>query len=251
MNRLSSIILAAAALLAACTSAPGPEPHDGTLREQPHLEKRGNVTQLIVEGEPFLVLASELRNSSASSPAYMEPLWENLKAGGMNTVLAVVPWEQVEPVEGEYDFSAVDALLAAANKHGLKLALLWFGSWKNGMSSYHPTWVKTNDAKYPLAETKEGIVVRFADVIAYLNHDIDDAIRAGILAESDLPEDIQKLYEYIRNGHAGNKLTKRISAAVAKAPAAISTLSKPATRINNNPAKGPKERAKRPNQAAA
>ncbi len=41
-----------------------------------------------------------------------------------------------------------------------------------------------------IAETKEGIVVRFADVIAYLNHDIDDAIRAGILAESDLPEDI-------------------------------------------------------------
>ena len=156
MNRLSSIILAVAALLAACTSAPGPEPHDGTLREQPHLEKRGDVTQLIVEGEPFLVLASELRNSSASSPAYMEPLWENLKAGGMNTVLAVVPWEQVEPVEGEYDFSAVDALLAAANKHDLKLALLWFGSWKNGMSSYQPTWVKTNDAKYPLAETKEG-----------------------------------------------------------------------------------------------
>lgn len=41
-----------------------------------------------------------------------------------------------------------------------------------------------------LADTKEGIVVRFADVIAYLNHDIDDAIRAGILSESDLPSDI-------------------------------------------------------------
>lgn len=44
-----------------------------------------------------------------------------------------------------------------------------------------------------LAETKEGIVVRYADVIAYLNHDIDDSIRAGILSESDLPDDITEV----------------------------------------------------------
>ncbi|MDD4002748.1 MAG: dNTP triphosphohydrolase, partial [Clostridia bacterium] len=36
--------------------------------------------------------------------------------------------------------------------------------------------------------TLEGKVVCFADKIAYINHDIDDAIRAGILKESDLPQ---------------------------------------------------------------
>lgn len=36
--------------------------------------------------------------------------------------------------------------------------------------------------------TMEGKVVRFADKIAYINHDIDDAIRAGIIYESDLPD---------------------------------------------------------------
>lgn len=36
--------------------------------------------------------------------------------------------------------------------------------------------------------TLEGQIARYADRIAYLNHDIDDAVRAGILAESDLPE---------------------------------------------------------------
>ncbi|MGN0633999.1 MAG: deoxyguanosinetriphosphate triphosphohydrolase [Oscillospiraceae bacterium] len=41
-----------------------------------------------------------------------------------------------------------------------------------------------------LAETKEGIAVRYADVIAYLNHDIDDAIRADILSEEDIPSEI-------------------------------------------------------------
>jgi len=41
--------------------------------------------------------------------------------------------------------------------------------------------------------TLEGRVVQFADRIAYINHDIDDAIRAGILKEDDLPKDCLKI----------------------------------------------------------
>ena len=41
-----------------------------------------------------------------------------------------------------------------------------------------------------VAKTYEGYVVRFADVIAYINHDIDDSIRAGILREDDIPSKI-------------------------------------------------------------
>ena len=37
--------------------------------------------------------------------------------------------------------------------------------------------------------TLEGQVVRIADIIAYVNHDIEDAIRAGVIEQSDLPED--------------------------------------------------------------
>ena len=37
--------------------------------------------------------------------------------------------------------------------------------------------------------TMEGCIVRISDRIAYINHDIDDALRAGIISESDLPED--------------------------------------------------------------
>jgi dGTPase len=40
----------------------------------------------------------------------------------------------------------------------------------------------------PMPETLEGQIARYADRIAYINHDIDDAVRAGILAEKDLPE---------------------------------------------------------------
>jgi len=43
----------------------------------------------------------------------------------------------------------------------------------------------------PSAHTLEGRVVRYADKIAYMNHDIDDAIRAGVLLESDIPWEVR------------------------------------------------------------
>lgn len=39
-----------------------------------------------------------------------------------------------------------------------------------------------------IAETREGFIVRCADVIAFINHDIEDAIRAGIIKSEDLPK---------------------------------------------------------------
>lgn len=56
------------------------------------------------------------------------------------------------------------------------------------------------------AKTKEGYIVRLADRIAYINHDIDDAIRAGILKESDLPKEITDIL--------GNTKTERITTLV-------------------------------------
>lgn len=41
--------------------------------------------------------------------------------------------------------------------------------------------------------TMEGKVVRFSDKIAYINHDIDDAIRAGLLQESELPKQYREI----------------------------------------------------------
>jgi len=44
----------------------------------------------------------------------------------------------------------------------------------------------------PQADTLEGQCVRLADRVAYINHDIDDAVRAGVLRESDIPLPVQK-----------------------------------------------------------
>lgn len=45
----------------------------------------------------------------------------------------------------------------------------------------------------PMPATLEGRIVRIADRIAYVNHDIDDAIRAGILEDRDLPESTREV----------------------------------------------------------
>ncbi len=47
-----------------------------------------------------------------------------------------------------------------------------------------------NHTRGDWSSTAEGRVVRFSDRIAYINHDIDDAVRAGVLNESDLPHDV-------------------------------------------------------------
>lgn len=56
------------------------------------------------------------------------------------------------------------------------------------------------------AITLEGQVVRLADIIAYVNHDLDDALRAGILRSGDLPEAINRV--------VGDRHSQRIGAMV-------------------------------------
>lgn len=43
-----------------------------------------------------------------------------------------------------------------------------------------------------IASTLEGRIIKFADRIAYINHDIDDACRAGILQDDDIPLDLRR-----------------------------------------------------------
>ena len=122
----------------------------------PHLRKQGTATQLIVDDKPFLVLAGELGNSSSSGLEYMRPVWPKLAALKLNTVLIPVYWELIEPVEGKFDFTLVDGLIQDARKQNLHLVPLWFASWKNSMSCYAPSWVKTDQQRFPRSQDKNG-----------------------------------------------------------------------------------------------
>ena len=126
----------------------------------PSLAEAGTATQLIVDGKPFLALAGELSNNSATSLEYMKPVWPKLVEAKLNTVLAGVSWAQIEPQEGKFDFSVLDGVIRDARSHNLRLVLLWFASWKNGLSSYPPDWVKRDFERFPRAQIVGGTLAR-------------------------------------------------------------------------------------------
>ena len=139
----------------------------------PHLEKKGNVVQLVVNDKPFLALGGELHNSTVSGAGYMGPVWELMKQKHVNTVLAPVYWELIEPKEGVFDFALVDTLIAGARKQNLHLGILWFGAFKTTYSTYVPTWVKTNTETYPRARNSQGENLPVLSVFSEANLNAD------------------------------------------------------------------------------
>jgi len=142
-------------VLLCCTSGWG----TATAQSQemlPRLERQQGAWQLTVDNRPFLMLAGELHNSTTGSSHYMAPVWERMARKNLNTVIAPATWELVEPEEGHYDFSLVDSMISGARQNQLRLVVQWFGSWKNGMSTYVPGWVKRNPKRFPLACFRTG-----------------------------------------------------------------------------------------------
>lgn len=127
-----------------------------TNQDIPHLQKHGNLIQLYVHGRPFLMLGGELHNSSSSSLDYMQPIWPKLASMNLNTVLAPVSWELIEPQERRFDFRVVDGLINDAHANKLHLVFLWFGSWKNTYSSFVPEWVKRGEKRFPRVLLADG-----------------------------------------------------------------------------------------------
>ncbi|KAK7415998.1 hypothetical protein QQZ08_012151 [Neonectria magnoliae] len=143
----------------------------------PHLHhlENGNI-QLILKGKPFLMLSGELHNSSLSSAEFMSEVWPAMKAQSINTLLGSVTWETVEPKEGQFDFSELDLVLAGAREHDMHLVLLWFGTYKNGISTYAPGWVKRDTKRFPRVQVLEaGGVKRTVEMITPLSNEACEA----------------------------------------------------------------------------
>src|ERR1035441_5351332 len=162
-----------AKLTLACASLIALQGYAQTASEIPHLRKQGTATQLIVDGRPFLALAGELGNNTATSLENMQPVWPKLVTGDLNCVLAAISWAQMEPTEGKYEFALVDGLIQEARHHRLKLVFLWFGSWKNGLSSYAPYWVKQDYRRYPRIQLQNGKSMELLSTLSDATRDAD------------------------------------------------------------------------------
>ncbi len=139
----------------------------------PHLKRQGTTMQLIVNGNPYLMLAGETGNSSASDLSYMDKIWKKIVAEHLNTLVVPIYWELIEPKEGEFDFTLVDSIITAARQNHIKLVFLWFGTWKNSMSCYVPLWIKTNEERFPRAREKNGRTEEILTAFNKTNRDAD------------------------------------------------------------------------------
>lgn len=148
----------------------------------PHLAKRHGATQLVVDEKPFLMRGGELENSSASSLQFMaKEVWPKAVAMHLNTVIAPVYWDLLEPEAGHFDFRRVDGLIDGARARHMKLVLLWFGTWKNSMSCYVPDWVKENEARFPRAESSDGRKLEILSAVSQSNLDADKAAFVALM----------------------------------------------------------------------
>ena len=123
--------------------------------ELPRLVTKNGRHALYVDGAPYLMLGGQAHNSS-NYPAMLPVVWPTIRAIHANTLEIPVAWEQIEPVEGKFDFSWVDTLIPQARENKVRLVLLWFGTWKNTGPAYAPEWVKADSKRFPHMTTKDG-----------------------------------------------------------------------------------------------
>ena len=87
----------------------------------------------------------------------------------------------------EQSLRVVDLL----EKDGQGLNLTW--EVRDGIVNHSKSRAQVLGSTWGKVGTLEGEIVKLADIVAYINHDTDDAIRAGIITESDLPESATKV----------------------------------------------------------
>jgi hypothetical protein len=149
--------------------------------DMPHVEKTpAGSYRLLVDGEPYLILGAQVRNSSAW-PEELEQAWPRYKELHANTAEIPVYWEVVEPQPGKFDFTSVDRIIEGARKNNLRLVLLWFATWKNGEMDYAPQWVKNDTTRFPRMRDRAGDQIRVLTPIAEATRSADAHAFAALM----------------------------------------------------------------------
>ena len=145
---LQALVLSAGATLACAQGKPIAQ-----------LVKTGGKFTLLVDGKPFIILGGQVNNDGAF-PDRMERAWPKLKAMNANAVEYPVYWNEIEREEGKFEFRDFDQILHRARAQGLRVVMLWFGTWKNGAMDWAPNWVKSDLTRFPRVLDSGGKPIR-------------------------------------------------------------------------------------------
>jgi len=138
----------------------------------PRLVKDGGKYTFLVDGKPFIILGGQIHNPNAF-PDLLETAWPKLKAMSANTVEYPIYWNEIEPQEGHFDFGDFDKILLRARSEGLRVVMLWFGTWKNGAMDWAPNWVKSDTKRFPRVIDSGGKPIRVLSPHSKNNLDAD------------------------------------------------------------------------------
>lgn len=146
-------------------------PHSGN--SAPHVEQLNGHGVLIVDGEPFSMLGTEIpwwnlrAGHTREEIGVYDDLYPKAHELGMNMLKVPVKWSAVEPAKDQYDFGYVDHVLAQARKSHLRLVLDWFGHYASGDGNiyenltgemYVPQYIVEDEKTYPRAVDADGVV---------------------------------------------------------------------------------------------
>jgi hypothetical protein len=92
-----------------------------------------------------------------------------------------VSWDWIEPEEGKYDFRLVDQLIASARQNNVHIVWIWFASWKNGLSSFAPAWVKAAQDRFPRVQIRGGKTIEVLSTLSQNSLQADSRAFAALM----------------------------------------------------------------------
>lgn len=123
------------------------------------LQKQGSATQLVVNDKPMFLLAGELSNSAATSPADIRKALKQMKNSGVNSVFVPAYWEFVEPNEGKYDFALVgigyvdQVEVDKTANYSLSVVIMAIRTTRDAMPASHVETIKYSKSSYTNTKT--------------------------------------------------------------------------------------------------
>ena len=75
----------------------------------------------------------------------------------------------------------MDDTIQGARQNHLRLVILWFGSWKNGESSYQPSWVKADPQRFPWVKDRTGKTLNILSTFGDATRDADARAYAALM----------------------------------------------------------------------